>query len=86
MTEHRREMSCAEVLGGCERIDRGLTLPGLDAWILNVPAGGAEEGGDLVYLSVCGQGDMAVLFETYHDAAGTSSAVSIPRIRVDLSY
>jgi len=62
MTEPERKGDCAEVLGGNRRIDRGLLLPDLDLWIHSSPEGGAEEGGDLVFVSVCSRDALSKVY------------------------
>jgi sigma-B regulation protein RsbU (phosphoserine phosphatase) len=48
-----RRLRCAEIWAGNERTASLLELPGLQAWVYSVPAGPAEEGGDVHYVSVC---------------------------------
>jgi serine phosphatase RsbU (regulator of sigma subunit) len=45
-----------EIRGGSQAIDESVSMPGLDAWVYSRPHEGAERGGDLHYLSVCGGG------------------------------
>lgn len=48
-----RRLQCAEIWAGSERTASLLELPGLVAWVHSVPAGPAEAGGDIHYVSVC---------------------------------
>jgi serine phosphatase RsbU (regulator of sigma subunit) len=50
-----------EVRGGNRAVEEGLSTPGLDAWVYNRPYRGAECGGDIYYLSVCGGGEITRL-------------------------
>ncbi|MCW5764685.1 MAG: serine/threonine-protein phosphatase [Phycisphaeraceae bacterium] len=51
-----RTMQCMEVWGGNGAGDNGVTMPGLDAWVLARPYEGQAEGGDIHYVSSCGTG------------------------------
>jgi phosphoserine phosphatase RsbU/P len=48
-----RRLECAETWAGNERTASLLELPGLAAWVHSVPAGPADAGGDVHYVSVC---------------------------------
>lgn len=56
MTTAGRAMVCMEVAGGNVAFEGGLSLPGLDAWVITRPHGGAASGGDVHYLSSCATG------------------------------
>ncbi|MCB9841443.1 MAG: serine/threonine-protein phosphatase [Phycisphaeraceae bacterium] len=45
-----------EVAGGNVAFEGGLSLPGLDAWVITRPHRGAASGGDVHYLSSCATG------------------------------
>jgi serine phosphatase RsbU (regulator of sigma subunit) len=45
-----------EIRGGSQAVEESFAMPGLDAWVYSRPYEGADEGGDLHYLSVCGGG------------------------------
>ncbi|MFO0906884.1 MAG: PP2C family protein-serine/threonine phosphatase [Isosphaeraceae bacterium] len=49
-------MACMEIHGGSRALDEAFATPGLDAWLHSRPYGGAENGGDVHYVSVCGGG------------------------------
>ncbi len=49
-------MRCMEIQGGSNAVDEFVSTPGLEAWIYSLPYEGAERGGDLHYVSVCGGG------------------------------
>jgi sigma-B regulation protein RsbU (phosphoserine phosphatase) len=53
LTPVPRRLRCAEIWAGAERTASLLELPGLVAWVHSVPAGPAEAGGDIHYVSVC---------------------------------
>ena len=74
MDESTREVHCAEIHGGNLTIDQGLLLPGLDCWAFSEPHGGAEEGGDVLFVSVCARGALSKLYLA--DVAGHGSSVA----------
>lgn len=47
---------CAEVWGGNRAVASGLSLPGLEGWVVARPHHGDEAGGDVHYISSCGTG------------------------------
>lgn len=49
-------LQCLEVWGGFEAVQRGVSVPGIDAWITSQPYHGAARGGDIHYVSMCGAG------------------------------
>jgi len=49
-------LACYEVWGGNRRTEGPVELPGLSAWVYARPSGESESGGDVHYLSVCGEG------------------------------
>jgi serine phosphatase RsbU (regulator of sigma subunit) len=49
-------MQCMEIWGGSNEADAAVSTPGLDIHVLSKPYQGAEEGGDLHYVSLCGGG------------------------------
>lgn len=51
-----RTMKCMEIQGGSHAVQEVVSTPGLEAWVYSLPYEGAERGGDLHYLSVCGGG------------------------------
>ena len=54
VTEQEHTLACLEVWGSNRNIIRTVELPELPAWVYSKPAE-AEHGGDVHYLSVCGQ-------------------------------
>ncbi len=49
-------LQCFEVWGGNDAVDRAVSVPGLDAWVLSKPHAGDALGGDIHYLSSCATG------------------------------
>ena len=49
-------MRCMEIRGGSLAVDEAFETPGLGAWLYSRPFEGADRGGDLDYVSVCGFG------------------------------
>jgi serine phosphatase RsbU (regulator of sigma subunit) len=45
-----------EVRGGSSAVAESVSMPGLEAWVYSLPHEGADRGGDIHYLSVCGGG------------------------------
>lgn len=54
-------MQCMEVWGGFGLTNNGVTMPGLDVWVLAKPYAGDEVGGDVHYVSSCGTGRISRL-------------------------
>lgn len=54
--ERPRAMVCMEVAGGNVAFEGGLTLPGLEAWVITRPYKGETGGGDVHYVSSCASG------------------------------
>lgn len=52
----RHEMQCMEVWGGNHAISSGVSIPGVDAWVYSQPFRAQSAGGDIYYVSMCGQG------------------------------
>ena len=53
------DVRCLEVWGGTEAVETTLNLPGIDAWVFSKPYAGAEQGGDIHYISSCFTGRVA---------------------------
>jgi serine phosphatase RsbU (regulator of sigma subunit) len=51
-----RALQCMEITGGSQAVEQSLATPGIDAWVFSRPFEGAEGGGDVHYLSLCGGG------------------------------
>jgi serine phosphatase RsbU (regulator of sigma subunit) len=49
-------MACMEIWGGNHEADEAVSVPGVDAWVVSKPHEQAEQGGDIHYVSTCGQG------------------------------
>jgi serine phosphatase RsbU (regulator of sigma subunit) len=49
-------MRCMEIRGGSRAVEESLEMPGLDAWVYSRPYEGADHGGDVYYVSLCGGG------------------------------
>ena len=74
--EQQHALACMEVWGGNRSVTRTVELPDLTAWVYSRPAGEQDHGGDVHYLSVCGQ---AVLSRVVlADVSGHGSEVSAP--------
>lgn len=67
-------MACLEVKGGNRRESYSVELPGLSAWISCRPLMPATQGGDLHYLTLCGEG--AISRVVLADVAGHGEIVS----------
>jgi phosphoserine phosphatase RsbU/P len=52
-------LECMEVWGGNRAVEHAVSVFGIDAWVLSIPHGGAEQGGDIHYISMCGSGRIA---------------------------
>lgn len=51
-------MRCMEIRGGSRAVEESLGTPGLDAWVYSRPFEGADHGGDVYYVSLCGGGQI----------------------------
>jgi serine phosphatase RsbU (regulator of sigma subunit) len=49
-----KTLKCLEIWGGNHAIDSGVSVPGIDGWVLSRPIAGNEVGGDVHYVSLCG--------------------------------
>jgi sigma-B regulation protein RsbU (phosphoserine phosphatase) len=67
-------LACLEVSGGNRAAVYEVELPGLDAWVSCRPLQPATRGGDLYYLSICGQGSISRI--TLADVSGHGESVS----------
>jgi len=63
-----------EVWGGNRPIQSGISVPGIDAWVLSDPCGNDPGGGDIYYVSMCGGGRIARFMVA--DVSGHGEAVS----------
>lgn len=67
-------MQCMEIRGGSQAVEESVSTPGLDAWIFSRPFEGADQGGDLHYVSVCGGGMITRLIVA--DVSGHGASVA----------
>jgi phosphoserine phosphatase RsbU/P len=49
-------LQCMEIWGGVEPVERSVSTPGLDLWVFSRPFHGAQQGGDVYYVTLCGGG------------------------------
>ena len=54
--ENVHTLQCMEVWSGNAAIRSGISVPGIDAWIVSRPYHGDDRGGDIHYVSMCGAG------------------------------
>lgn len=52
-------MQCMEVWGGNVAAESGVSVHGIDAWLYSQPFQGETSGGDIHYVSMCGEGRIA---------------------------
>ncbi len=74
MAAEARQLACLELRGGNLRESYSVELPGLSGWVSCRPLTPATSGGDLHYLSVCGQGAISRI--ALADVAGHGEIVS----------
>lgn len=67
-------LQCMQVWGDNRAADSGVVMPGLDAWVLSRPAGAADAGGDVHYVSSCATGRIVRLLVA--DVAGHGDSVA----------
>lgn len=74
-------LQCMEIWGGNRAADTRVELTGLDAWVYARPYQGADEGGDIHYLSSCASGDISRLLvaDVSGHGAGVAGAASALR-------
>src|SRR5881296_1010454 len=72
--EGHHTLACMEVWGGNRNVVRTVELPELAAWVYSKPLG-AEDGGDVHYLSVCGQAVLSRI--VLADVSGHGAQVSV---------
>lgn len=70
----RHTMRCMEIRGGSRSVEESFVTPGLDAWVYCRPYKGAEQGGDLHYVSLCGGGVITRLVVADISGHGTTAA------------
>ena len=69
-----RRMQCMEIWGSSAAVDSGVSTPGLDIWAVGKPYEGAANGGDILYVSLCGGGITTRFIVA--DVAGHGEAVA----------
>lgn len=69
-----RTMQCMEVWGGNGACENGVTMPGIDAWVLSLPCAGQAAGGDIHFVSSCGTGRISRVMVA--DVAGHGPAAA----------
>lgn len=69
-----RPLACLEILGGFGRTDQCVLLPGMRGECWSVPHAGSAEGGDIHFVSVCGENTLARLVVA--DVSGHGPAVA----------
>src|SRR6201986_2036753 len=67
-------LRCMEIWGGSNAVENAVTMPGLDAWVTSRPHEGAEAGGDVHYVSLCGGGIITRMIVA--DVSGHGEAVA----------
>jgi sigma-B regulation protein RsbU (phosphoserine phosphatase) len=67
-------LQCMEIWGGNRAADDAVAVPGIDAFVLARPHGGADGGGDIHYVSMCAAGRIARF--AVADVAGHGADVS----------
>ncbi len=67
-------MQCMEVWGGNVALESAISVHGIDAWLYSQPYHGESSGGDIHYVSMCGQGRIARF--VLADVAGHGIAVN----------
>jgi len=72
--DHGLTMRCMEIRGGSRAVEEAIETPGLDAWVFSRPYEGAENGGDVYYVSLCGGG--VITRVVVADVSGHGASVS----------
>jgi len=67
-------MQCMEIWGGNQATEQAVSTPGLDIWVYSRPHAGADSGGDVHYVSLCGGGSITRLMLA--DVSGHGISVS----------
>jgi hypothetical protein len=73
-------LQCSEVWGGNDEVERAVSMPGLDAWVLSKPHAGDAAGGDIHYLSSCATGRIGRILIA--DVAGHGEQVAKLAVRL----
>ena len=67
-------MRCMEIRGGSRAVEEAFSTPGLSVWLYSNPFDGAERGGDVHYISLCGGG--LITRVVVADVSGHGTSVS----------
>ncbi len=73
-------LQCSEVWGGNDDVERAVSMPGLDAWVLSKPYEDDAAGGDIHYLSSCATGRIGRVLIA--DVAGHGEKVATLAVRL----
>lgn len=57
--ERPHRLECMEIWGGNRAVEHAISVFGIDAWVLSIPHGDSNQGGDIHYVSMCGSGRIA---------------------------
>lgn len=74
-------LQCMQVWGDNRAADSGVVMPGLDAWVHSRPAGTADAGGDVHYVSSCATGRIVRLLVADVSGHGDSVAEVAGKLR-----
>ena len=76
-------LSCSEVWGGLEAVDKDFCVPGIAGALFSRPIGGDKSGGDIYLVSSCDEGQVCKV--VLADVSGHGQAVErVTRLLVDL--
>jgi phosphoserine phosphatase RsbU/P len=67
-------LQCMEIWGGIEPVESSVRTPGLDLWVHSRPFQGAEQGGDVHFVTLCGGGLITRI--VLADVSGHGSSVA----------
>lgn len=81
MNEARHSLNCMEIRGGSARVEHALATPGLEGWITSLPFEGAERGGDVHYVSLCGGGVVTRIVVADVSGHGEAAAATAKELR-----
>lgn len=73
-SSNAHSLQCMEVWGGNRAFEGGVSIPGIDAWVYSQPFHAQVSGGDIHYVSMCGEGRVGRFILA--DVAGHGPAVS----------
>ena len=77
----RRSLRCMEIWGGSHAVESEVAMPGLDAWVYSRPFEGADRGGDVHYVSLCGGGMITRTIVADVSGHGTSAGEMSVKLR-----